>query len=123
MPEHTACPPFVRAGPCANNALAHGGRREVNLMSKRRRRQDPFDDSGPERRERENREIKLLPGALGEKGEPLFPPWLVRRLFFIRIGKGYPDQLQETLDWGADPNWRTRKGTPALIRAVRTMSP
>lgn len=53
--------------------------------------------------------------------DPGFPMWLVRRLFFIRISKGDAEQVQETLDWGADPDWRTRKGTPAIVRAARTM--
>lgn len=50
-----------------------------------------------------------------------FPTWLVRNLFFIRIGKGDAEQVQETLDWGADPNWTTKRGTPAIVRAVRGM--
>ncbi len=57
-----------------------------------------------------------------DSGEFRLPTWLVRNLFFLRIGKGDAEQVQETLDWGADPNWRTKKGTPAIIKAVRQMT-
>jgi len=79
-------------------------------MSKRRR--DPFDRPRPH--------VELLPR---KRGEPEFPGWFVRSLFFIRIAKSDAEQVQETLNWGADPNWRTKKGTPAIVRAVRVMSP
>ncbi len=38
---------------------------------------------------------------------------------FLRIAKGDAEQVAETLSWGAGPNWRTKKGTPAIVRAVR----
>lgn len=47
------------------------------------------------------------------------PPKYLRRFLFIRIGKGDAEQVQETLDWGADPNWLSPKGRPAIVRAVR----
>ncbi len=53
--------------------------------------------------------------------EVMIPPprkYLLRFLF-IRIGKGDAEQVRETLDWGADPNWTSPKGRPALVRAVR----
>ncbi|CAG0978928.1 hypothetical protein PHYC_01657 [Phycisphaerales bacterium] len=49
------------------------------------------------------------------------PPKYVRRLFFIRVGKGDAEQVRETILWGADPNWKTKKGRPALVKAVRQM--
>ena len=51
-----------------------------------------------------------------------YPLWFVRRLFFLRIGKHDAEQVAETLDWGADPNWTTSRGTPgtpAIVRASR----
>ncbi|MBN8596184.1 MAG: hypothetical protein J0L78_00770 [Planctomycetes bacterium] len=47
------------------------------------------------------------------------PRKYLRRFLFIRIGKGDAEQVRETLDWGADPNWRSPKGRPAIVRAVR----
>lgn len=47
------------------------------------------------------------------------PRAMLRKLFFLRIGKGDGEQVQETIDWGADPNWCTSRGTPAIVRAVR----
>lgn len=47
------------------------------------------------------------------------PQPMLRKLMFIRIAKGDAEQVQETLDWGADPNWKSKKGRPALVRAVR----
>lgn len=47
------------------------------------------------------------------------PEPMLRKLMFIRIAKGDAEQVQETLDWGANPNSKTRKGRPAIVRAVR----
>lgn len=49
---------------------------------------------------------------------PLSPKHL-HRLFFIRIAKGDAEQVEEVLSWGADPNWKSPGGRPALVRAVR----
>lgn len=49
------------------------------------------------------------------------PPKYVRKFFFIRIGKGDAEQVRETILWGADPNWKTRKGRPAIVKAVRQL--
>lgn len=48
-----------------------------------------------------------------------YPPRMLRKLMFIRIGKGDAEEVQETLSWGADPNWTSPKGRPAIVRAVR----
>lgn len=50
------------------------------------------------------------------------PPKMLKRLLFIRIAKGDAEEVQEVLDWGADPNWTSPKGRPALVRAVRGLS-
>lgn len=50
-----------------------------------------------------------------------FPEWFLRRLLFIRIGKGDAEQVREVISWGGDPNWKTRAGRPAMIKAVRGM--
>lgn len=47
------------------------------------------------------------------------PQKLVHRSLLLRIGKGDSDQVRETLDWGANPNWRSRKGRCAIVLAVR----
>jgi hypothetical protein len=47
------------------------------------------------------------------------PKDILRKLLFIRIGKGDGPQVEDTIMWGADPDWRTKKGTPAIVRAVR----
>lgn len=49
---------------------------------------------------------------------PLAPKHLLR-LLFSRISKGDAEQVQEVLSWGADPNWTSPGGRPALVRAVR----
>ncbi len=51
-----------------------------------------------------------------------FPEWFLRRLLFIRIGKGDAEQVREVLGWGADANWVTKKGRPAIVRALRVMN-
>jgi hypothetical protein len=50
------------------------------------------------------------------------PKPTLRKLMFLRIAKGDAEQVQETLDWGADPNWYSKKGRPALVKAVRGYS-
>lgn len=47
------------------------------------------------------------------------PPHMLRRLFFIRLQKADADQLREVIHRGADPNWKSNQGTPALIWLVR----
>jgi hypothetical protein len=48
-----------------------------------------------------------------------YPRWFLRRMLFITIGKGEADRVREFIVHGADPNWTTRRGTPALICAIR----
>lgn len=48
-----------------------------------------------------------------------FPKEFLHKLLFIRIGKGDAEQVEEVLAWGADPNWKSPGGRPAIVRAVR----
>lgn len=48
-----------------------------------------------------------------------YPEWFLRRMLFITIYKGEGDRVREWIIEGADPNWLSPKGRPALIRAVR----
>lgn len=47
------------------------------------------------------------------------PPHILRRLFLIRLRTADADELREVILWGADPNWKSNQGTPALIWLVR----
>ncbi|HYE61693.1 MAG TPA: hypothetical protein VD997_06830 [Phycisphaerales bacterium] len=45
-----------------------------------------------------------------------------RRLLILRVKKADAEQVNEVLSWGADPNWCTKGGTPAIIRLVRNFT-
>lgn len=51
-------------------------------------------------------------------GERLTPE-MKRRLLILRVMKANAEEVAEALSWGADPNSRTRRGTPALTRLIR----
>jgi hypothetical protein len=46
------------------------------------------------------------------------PDSFKRRLLILRVMKADAEQVEEVLSWGADPNWRTKGGMPALVRLV-----
>jgi hypothetical protein len=41
-----------------------------------------------------------------------------RRLLILRVMKADAEQVEEVLSWGADPNWCTKGGAPAIVRLV-----
>jgi len=47
------------------------------------------------------------------------PKPLLRKLLLIRIAKGDGPEVAEAIGWGADPNSRTGRGVPAIVRATR----
>ena len=47
------------------------------------------------------------------------PDSFKRRLLILRVMKADAQQVEEVLSWGANPNWCTKGGMPAIIRLVR----
>src|SRR5258708_2710339 len=41
-----------------------------------------------------------------------------RRLLILRVMKADAEQVEEVISWGANPNWCTKGGMPAIIRLV-----
>ncbi len=47
------------------------------------------------------------------------PKKYLRTFLLLRVGKADPEQVEEVLSWGADPNTVSKKGTPVVVLAVR----